>query len=163
MVCNADEGDPGAWVNRLTLENDPHALIEGMMIGGWATGAVARLRLHPRGVPAGLRAHGASGRAGTREGPARARTSSARDFSFDIKVVRGAGSYVCGEESGLIASIEDGRGMPKIRPPFPAASGVFGQGSNVNNVESYHAVAWLSSQQRREVRSRSAPSATPAR
>jgi NADH:ubiquinone oxidoreductase subunit F (NADH-binding) len=65
------------------------------------------------------------------------------DFSFDMKVIRGAGSYVCGEESGLIASIEDARGMPKIRPPFPAASGVFGQGSNVNNVQSYHGAAWL--------------------
>ena len=59
MVCNADEGDPGAWVNRMTLENDPHALIEGMVIGGWAAGADARLHLHPRGVPAGLRAHAA--------------------------------------------------------------------------------------------------------
>jgi NADH:ubiquinone oxidoreductase subunit F (NADH-binding) len=64
------------------------------------------------------------------------------DFAFDLKVVRGAGSYVCGEESGLIASVEDGRGMPKIRPPFPAASGVFGQGSNVNNVQSYHGAAY---------------------
>jgi NADH:ubiquinone oxidoreductase subunit F (NADH-binding) len=65
------------------------------------------------------------------------------DFAFDIRVVRGAGSYVCGEESGLIASIEDSRGMPKIRPPFPAASGVLGEGSNVNNVESYHTAAWV--------------------
>ena len=65
------------------------------------------------------------------------------DFNFDLKVVRGAGSYVCGEESGLIASIEDGRGMPKLRPPFPAESGVFGQGSNVNNVASYHGASWV--------------------
>jgi NADH:ubiquinone oxidoreductase subunit F (NADH-binding) len=65
------------------------------------------------------------------------------EFAFEMKVVRGAGSYVCGEESGLIASVEDARGMPKIRPPFPAASGVFGQGSNVNNVQSYHGAAWI--------------------
>ncbi len=142
MVCNADEGDPGAWVNRMTLENDPHALIEGMTIGAWATGAqIGYIYIreeyplaYDRVVEAveQARDHGLLGD-----------NILGRDFSFDLKVVRGAGSYVCGEESGLIASIEDGRGMPKIRPPFPAASGVFGQGSNVNNVETYHSCAWL--------------------
>jgi NADH-quinone oxidoreductase subunit F len=142
ILCNADEGDPGAWVNRLTLESDPHALIEGMLIGGWASGAergyiyirdeyplaVDRVELAVQQA----REHGILGQ-----------NVLGHDFSFDIDVVRGAGSYVCGEESGLIASVEDARGMPKIRPPFPAASGVFGQGTNVNNVETYHSAAWL--------------------
>ena len=142
MVCNADEGDGGAWVNRMTLENDPHSLIEGMMIGGWATGASHGYIYIREEYPLAFervshaveqaRNHGLLGE-----------KILGRDFSFEIKVVRGAGSYVCGEESGLIASIEDGRGMPKIRPPFPAGSGVFGQGSNVNNVQSYHTAAWV--------------------
>ncbi len=142
MVCNADEGDPGAWVNRMTMENDPHALIEGMAIGGWATGA-ARGYVYIREeyplaferVSDAIRQAEAKGVLGE--------NIFGTGFSFDLKAVRGAGSYVCGEESGLIASTEDGRGMPKIRPPFPAASGVFGQGSNVNNVQSYHGAAWL--------------------
>jgi NADH-quinone oxidoreductase subunit F len=142
MVCNADEGDPGAWVNRMTLENDPHALIEGMAIGGWATGAARGYiyirEEYPLAVERVTRAVEQA-----REKGILGDHMLGRDFSFDLKVVRGAGSYVCGEESGLIASVEDGRGMPKIRPPFPAASGVFGQGSNVNNVASYHGAAWL--------------------
>ncbi|HLF78555.1 MAG TPA: NADH-ubiquinone oxidoreductase-F iron-sulfur binding region domain-containing protein [Dehalococcoidia bacterium] len=142
MVCNADEGDPGAWVNRMTLENDPHALIEGMMIGGYAAGAVRGYIYIREEYPLGFtRVQKAVDEAYERGvlGPDVLGTG----FSFEMKVVRGAGSYVCGEESGLIASIEDGRGMPKIRPPFPAASGVFGEGSNVNNVQSYHGAAWL--------------------
>jgi NADH-quinone oxidoreductase subunit F len=142
VVCNADEGDPGAWINRMTMENDPHALIEGMLICGVACGAergyiyireeypLAFERL--RKAVSQAYEHGLLGE-----------NILGRGFDFEMKVVRGAGSYVCGEESGLIASIEDARGMPKIRPPFPAASGVFGQGSNVNNVETYHSVAWL--------------------
>jgi NADH:ubiquinone oxidoreductase subunit F (NADH-binding) len=142
MVCNADEGDPGAWVNRMTLENDPHALIEGMVIGGFACGAAGGYiyirEEYPLAFERVQRAVDAAYERGIL-----GRDVLGSGFAFDLKVVRGAGSYVCGEESGLIASIEDGRGMPKIRPPFPAASGVFGQGSNVNNVETYHSVAWL--------------------
>jgi NADH:ubiquinone oxidoreductase subunit F (NADH-binding) len=142
IVCNADEGDPGAWVNRMTMECDPHALIEGMMIAGWAAGAsrgyVYIREEYPLSFERMQKAveqayeHGVLGK-----------SVLGSEWSFDMRVVRGAGSYVCGEESGLIASIEDGRGMPKIRPPFPAASGVFGEGSNVNNVESYHTATWV--------------------
>jgi NADH:ubiquinone oxidoreductase subunit F (NADH-binding)/(2Fe-2S) ferredoxin len=140
MVCNADEGDPGAWVNRMTLENDPHALIEGMLIGGWATGASrGYIYLREEYPLAFERVEKAVAQAYERG--LLGENILGRGFAFEMKVVRGAGSYVCGEESGLIASIEDGRGMPKIRPPFPAAAGVFGQGSNVNNVESYHSAA----------------------
>ena len=142
IVCNADEGDGGAWVNRMTIENDPHALIEGMAIAGYAAGAVRGYIYIREEYPLGFeRISKAVEQAEARGliGPSVLGTETA----FDLKVVRGAGSYVCGEESGLIASIEDGRGMPKIRPPFPAASGVFGQGSNVNNVQSYHTAGWV--------------------
>jgi NADH-quinone oxidoreductase subunit F len=142
MVCNADEGDPGAWVNRLTLENDPHALIEGMAIGGYATGADRGYVYIREEYPLAFeRMELAVQQA--REKNLLGEGILGSEFSFDLKVVRGAGSYVCGEESGLIASVEDGRGMPKLRPPFPAESGVFGQGSNVNNVGSYHGAAWV--------------------
>jgi len=152
LVCNADEGDPGAWVNRILMEGNPHAILEGMAIGAHATGAsygfiylreeyplcFERLnRAIEQARERGLFGHNILG----------------SDLSFDAKVVRGAGSYVCGEESGLIASIEEMRGMPKIRPPYPAQSGVFGQPTNVNNVETYadaalilgHGLEWYSS------------------
>jgi NADH-quinone oxidoreductase subunit F len=142
MVCNADEGDPGAWLNRMTMENDPHALLEGMLIGGWAAGAIKGYiyirEEYPLAYERVVRAVEQA-----RERGVLGDNVLGTAFSFDMKVVRGAGSYVCGEESGLIASIEDARGMPKIRPPFPAVSGVFGQGSNVNNVETYHCAAWI--------------------
>ncbi len=142
MVCNADEGDPGAWVNRMTLENDPHALIEGMIIGGHATGAVRGYIYIREEYPLAFE-RVVKAVAQAYEKGILGEKVLGRDWKFELTVVRGAGSYVCGEESGLIASIEDARGMPKIRPPFPAASGVFGQGSNVNNVETYHSCAWL--------------------
>ena len=136
MICNADEGDPGSFVNRNLLESDPHRTVEGIIIGGLASDAdngyiyirdeyplpVARVR---RAVEQ------------AREKGLLGQNILGSGFSFEIEVVRGAGSYVCGEETGLIASLEDRRGMPKIRPPFPAQAGVFAQPSNVNNVESY--------------------------
>ena len=136
LVCNSDEGDPGAFVNRVLMESDPHALIEGLAIAGHATGAghgflyirdeyplsVVRMRRALEQARArGLLGTGILGSATT----------------FDLTIVRGAGSYVCGEETGLIASVEGLRGMPKIRPPFPAQRGVFGLPSNVNNAETY--------------------------
>jgi NADH-quinone oxidoreductase subunit F len=142
MVCNADEGDPGAWVNRITMENDPHALIEGMIIGGYACGAARGYIYIREEYPLAYERVERAIEQAYERGVLGERVLG-RDFAFDLKAVRGAGSYVCGEESGLIASIEDARGMPKIRPPFPAASGVFGQGSNVNNVGSYHCAAWI--------------------
>jgi NADH:ubiquinone oxidoreductase subunit F (NADH-binding) len=142
MVCNADEGDGGAWVNRMTLESDPHSLIEGMMIGGWATGAARGYIYIREEYPLAFERVQKAVDQATERGILGTNIFG-KNFEFEIKVVRGAGSYVCGEESGLIASIEDSRGMPKIRPPFPAGSGVFGQGSNVNNVQSYHTAAYL--------------------
>ncbi len=136
LICNADEGDPGAFVNRVLMESDPHLVIEGMAIAGKATEseygfiyirdeyplAIARMQTAIDQARArGLLGEGVFG----------------SEFRFDLEVTRGAGSYVCGEETGLIASVEGIRGMPKIRPPFPAQRGVFGQPSNVNNTETY--------------------------
>ena len=142
LICNADEGDPGSFVNRNLMESDPHLIIEGMIIGAVATDA-QRGYIYIRDeypVPVGRMRRAVE--------QARARGLLGDDilgsgFSFDIEVVRGAGAYVCGEETGLIASLEDRRGMPKIRPPFPAQAGVFAQPSNVNNVESYANVSLI--------------------
>jgi NADH:ubiquinone oxidoreductase subunit F (NADH-binding) len=142
LVCNADEGDPGAWVNRVLMESDPHAILEGMLLGAYATGAtygwiyirdeypLAITRM--RKAIEECRARGILGENALGTG-----------VRFDAEVVRGAGAYVCGDETGLIASVNDGRGMPQIKPPFPAQSGVLGQPTNVNNVETYAAVASL--------------------
>ena len=141
LICNADEGDPGAWVNRVLLEGDPHAVIEGMLIAAFATGAdhgYIYIRdeypLAVERVRGALERARAAGLAGER--------ILGGEFSCTLEVVRGAGAYVCGEETGLIASLQDERGMPRIRPPFPAnpGGGVFGQASNVNNVETYASV-----------------------
>jgi NADH-quinone oxidoreductase subunit F len=136
LVCNADEGDPGSFVNRNLMESDPHLVIEGMIIGGHGTGAsygyVYIRDEYPLPVE---RMEKAIEQA--RERGLLGEDVLGSGLAFDLEVVRGAGSYVCGEETGLIASIEDARGMPKIRPPFPAQAGVFGKPSNVNNVESY--------------------------
>jgi NADH:ubiquinone oxidoreductase subunit F (NADH-binding)/(2Fe-2S) ferredoxin len=136
MICNADEGDPGSFVNRNLMESDPHLIVEGMIIGGYATGASYGYIYIRDEYPVPLeRMRRAIEQA--REKGLLGEKILGSGFSFDLEVVRGAGSYVCGEETGLIASLEDRRGMPKIRPPFPAQAGVFAAPSNVNNVESY--------------------------
>jgi len=136
MICNADEGDPGSFVNRNLMESDPHLVIEGMVIGGYATGAAHGYIYVREEYPLPVeRMEKAVEQA--RERGLLGENVLGSGFAFDLEVVRGAGSYVCGEETGLIASIEGSRGMPKIRPPFPAQAGVFGKPSNVNNVESY--------------------------
>ena len=136
MVCNADEGDPGSFVNRNLMESDPHLIIEGMIIGGYATGAsYGYVYIREEYPLCAERMEEAVRQA--RERGLLGEDILGSGFSFDLEVVRGAGSYVCGEETGLIASLEGTRGMPKIRPPFPAEAGVFGQPTNVNNVESY--------------------------
>jgi NADH-quinone oxidoreductase subunit F len=136
MVCNADEGDPGAWVNRVVLEGDPHLLIEGMTIAAFATaskrGFIYIREEYPLGVERvelAVRQAEAAGLLGDH--------ILGTDFSFQLDVVKGAGAYVCGEETGLLSSIQDDRGMPRVKPPFPAQAGVFMKPSNVNNVETY--------------------------
>ncbi len=134
LICNADEGDPGAFMDRSVLEGDPHTVLEGMCIAAYAIGAnhgyiyiraeyplaISRLR----NALAQMEESGLLGDDILGSG-----------FSFDIQIKEGAGAFVCGEETALIASIEGERGMPKPRPPFPAVKGLFQQPSNINNVE----------------------------
>jgi NADH-quinone oxidoreductase subunit F len=139
MICNADEGDPGSFVNRNLMESNPHLIIEGMIIGGCATGGSRGIVYIREEYPLpAQRMEKAIEQA--RQRGLLGDNVLGSGFSFEMEVVRGAGSYVCGEETGLISSVEDSRGMPKIRPPFPAQAGVFGKPSNVNNVESYASV-----------------------
>jgi NADH-quinone oxidoreductase subunit F len=122
IICNADEGDPGAFMDRSVLEGDPHAVLEGMMIAGFAIGA-DEAYIYVRGyLGKGI-------------------FNSKVDFR--IKIKEGAGAFVCGEETALIASIEGKRGVPRIRPPFPAESGLWGKPTNINNVETYANVPWI--------------------
>jgi NADH-quinone oxidoreductase subunit F len=142
LICNADEGDPGSFVNRNLMESDPHLIVEGMIIGGVATDAqYGYIYIRDEYPVPVARMERAVQQA--REKGFLGENILGSGFSFDLEVVRGAGSYVCGEETGLIASLEDRRGMPKIKPPFPAQAGVFAQPSNVNNVETYASVPMI--------------------
>ena len=141
IICNADEGDPGAFMNRAVLEGDPHAILEGMLIGAYAIGAsegyiycraeyplaIERLILAMKQMEKyGLLGENILG----------------SGFNFNLHIKEGAGAFVCGEETALMASIEGARGMPRPRPPFPANSGLWGKPTNINNVETWsHASA----------------------
>mgnify|MGYP000865347521 FL=1 len=142
LVCNADEGDPGAFMDRSILEGDPHSVLEGMAIAAYAVGAdegyiyvraeyplaIRRLRLAIE--QAEERHFLGKGILGT-------------DFSFTLHIKEGAGAFVCGEETALLASIEGKRGMPRPRPPFPASKGLWGKPTNINNVETYANVPYI--------------------
>lgn len=145
VVCNADEGDPGAFMDRSVLEGDPHRVLEGMLICGYAIGAdegyiyvraeyplaIKRLKVAIAQAEAlGLLGDGILG----------------SDFSFHIKIKEGAGAFVCGEETALLASIEGRRGMPRPRPPFPAVAGLWGKPTNINNVETFANVTHIISE-----------------
>ena len=136
VVCNADEGDPGAFMDRSIIEGDPHSLLEGMTIAGYAIGArqgyVYCRAEYPLAVK---RLHVAIGQA--RELGLLGANILGSDFSFDLEVKEGAGAFVCGEETALLASIEGRRGEPRPRPPFPAVAGLWGKPTNLNNVKSY--------------------------
>jgi len=135
MICNADEGDPGAFMDRSTMEGDPHTVIEGMTIAAYAIGASegyiyirAEYPLAVKRVRIAIKQADERGFLG--------KNILGTDFSFRIHVKEGAGAFVCGEETALMASIEGKRGMPRSRPPFPAQSGLWGKPSNINNVKS---------------------------
>lgn len=142
VICNADEGDPGAFMDRSVLEGDPHSVLEGMLIAAYAIGsdtgyiycraeyplAVKRLRIAvEKAKEKGFLGSNIMG----------------SDFNFDLTVYEGAGAFVCGEETALMCSIEGKRGMPTFRPPYPAESGLWGKPTNINNVETYSNVAWI--------------------
>ena len=142
LICNADEGDPGAFMDRNLLEGDPHAVLEGMALAAYVIGASFGYVYARAEYPLAIhRLNIAIDQA--REKGILGRNIFGSDFSFDIKVKEGAGAFVCGEETALIASIEGERGMPRIRPPFPAESGLWGKPTNNNNVETYANVPWI--------------------
>ena len=142
MVCNADEGDPGAFMDRSVLESDPHALIEGMLIGAKAIGAnegVIYVRAeYPLAI---VRLQNAIDQA--REKGYLGHNIFETGFDFDLRIKAGAGAFVCGEETALIASLEGERGMPRLKPPFPAQKGYWNKPTNINNVETFANVPWI--------------------
>ncbi len=140
LICNADEGDPGAFMDRSVLESDPYRVVEGMIIGGYAIGASLGYIYCRAEYPLAIerlqktietcKSYGLLGNNILGSG-----------FDFDLKIKKGAGAFVCGEETALIASIEGKRGMPKPRPPYPADSGLWGKPTIINNVETFANVA----------------------
>jgi len=142
IICNADEGDPGAYMNRSVLESDPHSVLEGMLIAGYAIGSSKGYIYCRAEYPLALkRLYIAIDQA--RERGFLGEHILGTDFSFDIEIREGAGAFVCGEETALIASIEGQRGMPRLRPPYPATSGLFGKPTNINNVGTLADVVWV--------------------
>lgn len=142
MVCNADEGDPGAFMDRSVLEGDPHSLLEGMIIGGFAAGATEGIIYCRAEYPLAI-ARLEIAMAQAREKCYLGKNLFGTGFDFDIRIKAGAGAFVCGEETALIASLEGERGMPRLKPPFPAAKGYWKLPTNINNVETYANVAWI--------------------
>jgi NADH:ubiquinone oxidoreductase subunit F (NADH-binding)/(2Fe-2S) ferredoxin len=151
IVCNGDEGDPGAYMDRSVLEGDPHAVLEGMIIGGYVIGAKtgffyirAEYPLAIQRIEKALRQARAAGLLGN--------NILGTDFSFNVEVRLGAGAFVCGEETALIASLEGMRGTPRPRPPYPSVRGLWGEPTMINNVESLanlsqiiiHGAEWFS-------------------
>ena len=134
VICNADEGDPGAFMDRALLEGDPHLVIEGMIVGAYAIGAGKGFIYVRAEYPIAIE-HTEIALAQARQAGLLGRDILGGGFDFDIEIRKGAGAFVCGEETALIASIEGKRGMPRPRPPFPAASGLYGKPTNINNVE----------------------------
>jgi NADH-quinone oxidoreductase subunit F len=140
IVCNADEGDPGAYMNRNEIESDPHALLEGMIIGAYVMGASEGIIYVRAEYPLAVhRLQRAIDQA--RQSALLGENILGRGFNFDIRMVEGAGAFVCGEETALIASLEGYSGRPRPRPPFPAQKGLYGMPTNINNVETWYNVA----------------------
>ncbi len=142
LICNADEGDPGAFMDRAVIESDPHNLIEGMLIGAYAIGAkeaVVYVRAeYPLAI---IRLEKAIEQA--KEKGLLGQNILGTDFSCEMRIKAGAGAFVCGEETALIESLQGERGMPRLKPPFPAQSGYWYKPSNINNVETFANVAWI--------------------
>jgi len=134
VICNADEGDPGAFMDRSLLESDPHAVIEGMAICAYAVGASNGYVYVRAEYPLAIERLESAIRA-ARDAGVLGNDILGSDFSFDIRIKKGAGAFVCGEETALLASLEGRRGLPRPRPPFPAQAGLYGKPTNINNVE----------------------------
>ncbi len=142
LVCNADEGDPGAFMDRSVLEGDPHSVLEGMCIGGYAMGATHGVIYCRAEYPLAIkRLEIAMEQA--REKGFLGKNLFDSGFDFDIYIKAGAGAFVCGEETALIASLEGQRGMPRLKPPFPAQKGFWAKPTDINNVETLANVPWI--------------------
>jgi bidirectional [NiFe] hydrogenase diaphorase subunit len=140
VICNGDEGDPGAYMDRSIMEGDPHRVLEGMAIAAYAVGADQGF-IYVRGeYPLAIRRLQRAIRQAEREGVLGARIFET-PFQFRVDIRIGGGAFVCGEETALISSIEGGRGQPHARPPYPAASGLWGRPTLINNVETYANIA----------------------
>lgn len=140
IICNADEGDPGAFMDRSVLEADPHAVIEGMLIGAYAIGASEGYVYVRAEYPLAIKRL----RIALKQGEERGFLGNnilGSNFSFRVHIMEGAGAFVCGEETALMASLEGQRGMPRSRPPFPAVSGLWGKPTNINNVKTLASVS----------------------
>jgi len=142
IICNADEGDPGAFMDRSVLESDPHSVLEGMLIAGYAIGASEGYIYVRAEYPLAIQRLEIA-LAQARERGFIGETILGYSFNFNIRIRQGAGAFVCGEETALIMSIEGRRGMPRFRPPFPAQAGLWGKPTNINNVETFANVSWI--------------------
>ena len=142
LICNADEGDPGAFMDRAVIESDPHNLIEGMLIGAYAIGASEAVVYVRAEYPLAIvRLQGAIRQAEEKGYLGENILNSG--FSCRMRIKAGAGAFVCGEETALIESLEGSRGMPRLKPPFPAQAGYWLKPSNINNVETFANVSWI--------------------
>ncbi len=142
LICNADEGDPGAFMDRAVIESDPHTLIEGMLVGAYTIGAKEAVVYVRAEYPLAIK------RLQKAINDAKAKNLLGENilgsgFSCEMRIKAGAGAFVCGEETALIESLEGERGMPRLKPPFPAQSGYWQKPSNINNVETFANVAWI--------------------
>lgn len=142
LICNADEGDPGAFMDRAVIESDPHNLIEGMLIGAYAIGAKEAVVYVRAEYPLAIvRLTNAIKQA--KEKGYLGKHILGTDFSCEMRIKAGAGAFVCGEETALIESLEGNRGMPRLKPPFPTKAGYWLKPSSINNVETFANVAWI--------------------
>ncbi|MCX5790900.1 MAG: NADH-quinone oxidoreductase subunit NuoE [Elusimicrobia bacterium] len=142
VVCNGDEGDPGAFMDRSVLESDPHAVLEGLMLAAYAVGASKGVFYVRAEYPLAVRRINRAIEQAAEKGLL-GENILGTGFSFTAYLKEGAGAFVCGEETALIASIEGRRGMPRIRPPYPVNSGIFGHSTTINNVETLACVPWI--------------------
>lgn len=142
LICNADEGDPGAFMDRAVIESDPHTLIEGMLIGAYAIGASQMIVYVRAEYPLAI-VHLEQAIEDAKKANLLGENILGTGFSCDMIIKAGAGAFVCGEETALIESLEGKRGMPRLKPPFPAQSGYMDEPSNINNVETFANVAWI--------------------
>ncbi|MCK4999812.1 MAG: NAD(P)H-dependent oxidoreductase subunit E, partial [Anaerohalosphaera sp.] len=136
VICNADEGDPGAFMDRSAIEGDPHTILEGMAIAGYAIGSTKGIVYIRAEYPLAIKRLEKAIEDASKNNLLGDNILGS-EFSFDIEIRLGAGAFVCGEETALIGSLEGKRGMPKPRPPFPAVSGYMGKPTNINNVETW--------------------------